>query len=123
MAPVPARPSCSKCCTRPGRMEEEGVADARRLLIERGGLQGGGDVVAVDTRTFERALDAGETALAMAQYGGPLLDGFHLGGEGEFDRWVEQERARLAGRYAQALRTIASAADQRGDPVAAAEYL
>jgi tetratricopeptide (TPR) repeat protein len=59
----------------------------------------------------------------MAQYGGPLLDGFHLGGEGEFDRWIERERGRLAGRYAQALRAMASAADQRGDPVAAAEYL
>jgi len=79
--------------------------------------------VCVDVRAFERALDAGETALAIAQYGGPLLDGFHLGGEGEFDAWMEQERGRLAGRYAQSLRTIASVANQRGDHVAAGEYL
>ena len=79
--------------------------------------------VGVDVRAFERALDAGETALALAQYGGPLLDGFHLGGEGEFDRWMERERARLAGRYAQALRTMASIADRRGDNVVAGEYL
>src|SRR6185369_7207841 len=79
--------------------------------------------VDVDVRTFERALDAGETARAIAQYGGPLLDGFHLGGEGEFDRWVEQERRRIAGRYAQGLRSIASVADRRGDHVAAGEYL
>jgi len=79
--------------------------------------------VHVDVRTFERALDAGETALAIAQYGGPLLDGFYLGGEGEFDGWMERERGRLAGRYAQSLRTIASVADQRGDHVAAGEYL
>src|SRR4051812_21113317 len=67
--------------------------------------------VEVDARTFERALDAGETALAIAQYDGPLLDGFHLGGEGEFDQWVERERTRIAGRYAQSLRTIASVAE------------
>jgi len=79
--------------------------------------------VDVDVRAFQRALDSGETALAIAQYGGPLLDGFHLGGEGEFDRWMEQERGRLAGRYVQALRTIASVAERRGDHVAAGEYL
>jgi DNA-binding SARP family transcriptional activator/tetratricopeptide (TPR) repeat protein len=79
--------------------------------------------VDVDVRAFERALDAGDTALAIAQYGGPLLDGFHLGGVGEFDRWIEQERGRIAGRYAQALRTMASVADRRGDHLAAAEYL
>jgi len=79
--------------------------------------------VDVDVRTFERALDAGETARAIAKYGGPLLDGFHLGGEGEFDRWMEQERRRIAGRYAQGLRSIASVADRRGDHVAAGEYL
>src|SRR5439155_6540370 len=71
----------------------------------------------------ERALDAGETESAIAQYAGPLLDGFHLGGEGEFDRWVEQERSRLAGRYAQALRTTASMAERRGDHGVAAEHL
>ena len=79
--------------------------------------------VEVDVRAFERALDAGETALAIEMYGGPLLDGFHLGGEGEFDRWIEQERGRIAGRYAQSLRTIASVADCRGDHAAAGEYL
>src|SRR5437764_1683291 len=102
---------------------------ARRALGDEAIVASGDDLrlseehVAVDVRAFERALDAGETELAIAQYAGPLLDGFHLGGEGEFDRWVEQERSRLAGRYVQALRTIATAADQRGDHVAAAEYL
>ena len=102
---------------------------ARRALGDEAIVTEGDDLrldeahVDVDVRAFERALDAGETALAMAQYGGPLLDGFHLGGEGEFDRWMEQERGRIAGRYAQSLRTIASAADRRGDHVAAAEYL
>jgi DNA-binding SARP family transcriptional activator/TolB-like protein len=102
---------------------------ARRALGDEAIVTEGDDLrlseehVAVDTRAFERALDAGETALAIAQYGGPLLDGFHLGGEGEFDRWMEQERDRIAGRYAQALRTIAAVAERRGDHVAAEEYL
>ncbi len=102
---------------------------ARRALGDGAIVTEGDDLrlseehVAVDTLAFERALDAGETALAIAQYGGPLLDGFHLGGEGEFDRWLEQERGRIAGRYAQSLRTIAAEADRRGDHVAAGEYL
>ena len=102
---------------------------ARRALGDGAIVTEGDDLrldeahVDVDVRAFERALDAGETELAIAQYGGPLLDGFHLGGEGEFDRWMEQERGRLAGRYAQSLRTIAAVADRRGDHVAAGEYL
>src|SRR5436190_22913635 len=56
----------------------------RRTLGDKAIVTAGDDLrlseehVAVDTRAFERALDAGETALAIAQYGGPLLDGFHL---------------------------------------------
>src|SRR6476620_7697790 len=102
---------------------------ARRALGEEAIVTEGDDLrldeshVEVDVRAFERALDAGETALAVAQYGGPLVDGFHLGGEGEFDRWMEQERGRLAGRYAQSLRSIASMAERRGDHAAAGEYL
>ena len=102
---------------------------ARRALGDEAIVTEGDDLrldeakVNVDVRAFEGALDAGETALAIAQYGGPLLDGFHLGGEGEFDRWIEQERGRIAGRYAQSLRTIASVAERSGDHVAAGEYL
>jgi DNA-binding SARP family transcriptional activator/TolB-like protein len=102
---------------------------ARRALGDRAIVTQGDDLslnqahVHVDVRAFERALDAGETALAIAQYGGSLLDGFHLGGEGEFDGWIEQERARIAGRYTQSLRAIASAARRRGDHVAATEHL
>src|SRR6185369_16315833 len=102
---------------------------ARRALGEGAILTDGDDLrldeahVDVDVRAFERALDAGETALAVAQYGGPLLDGFHLGGEGEFDRWIEQERGRLARRYAQSLRSMAYVADRQGDHAAAGEYL
>src|SRR3954451_14487032 len=40
--------------------------------------------IRVDVRDFERALDEGELALAVELYSGPFLDGFHLGGEGEF---------------------------------------
>src|SRR5439155_6827183 len=102
---------------------------ARRALGDDAIVASGDDLrlseehVAVDVRAFERALDAGETESAIAQYAGPLLDGFHLGGEGEFDRWVEQERSRLAGRYAQALRTTASMAERRSDHGVAAEHL
>lgn len=102
---------------------------ARRALGDEAIAAEGDDLrlddalVHVDVRAFERALNSGDTALAIAHYGGPLLDGFHLGGEGEFDRWIERERGRIAGRYAQLLRAIAYVADRRGDHVTAVEYL
>src|SRR3954451_3594864 len=57
---------------------------ARRALGDEAIVTVGDDLrlseehVQVDTRAFERALDTGETAVAIAHYGGPLLDGFYL---------------------------------------------
>jgi DNA-binding SARP family transcriptional activator len=77
----------------------------------------------VDVREFERAIDEGQIERAVALYSGPFLDGFHLGGEGEFDRWAEQERTRLAQRYVLALKAQASAAERQGHLDAAVEAL
>ena len=79
--------------------------------------------VRVDVRDFERALDAGTLEEAVSLYTGAFLDGFHLGDAAEFERWVDGERARLAGRFAHALRSLAAAAERRNDFGVAAEWL
>jgi tetratricopeptide (TPR) repeat protein len=56
-------------------------------------------------------------------YSGAFLDGFHLTDAAEFERWVDDERSRLAGRLAHALRALASAAERQNDFRGAAEWL
>ena len=101
----------------------------RRALGEAAVATAGDDVklddtnVRVDVRDFERALDAGTLEEAVPLYAGAFLDGFHLGDAVEFERWVDGERARLAGRFAHALRSLAAAAERRNDFGAAADWL
>ena len=68
-----------------------------------------------DVWVFEDALERGEVERALLQYGGPFLDGFFLSGTAEFDQWCELERARLARRCAEAIRTLAEARELCGD--------
>jgi DNA-binding SARP family transcriptional activator/TolB-like protein len=79
--------------------------------------------VRVDVRDFERAVDAGALEDAVTLYTGPFLDGFHLTDAAEFERWVDDERSRLAGRLAHTLRALASAAERQNDFRGAAEWL
>jgi DNA-binding SARP family transcriptional activator len=66
-------------------------------------------VVESDVQEFESALGRGSLSEAVALYHGPFLDGFYLADEG-FEEWVEGERQRLAGRYAEALHRLAKEA-------------
>ena len=77
------------------------------------------DVISVDLDDFETALAGQDFERAVAAYGGPLLDGFHLGGAPEFERLVDGERADLAKRMGEALKALAEVASGRGDHVAA----
>lgn len=78
--------------------------------------------IRVDVVEFERAVEAGDWRCAERLYAGPFLDGFFLGGTGEFDRWVESERARLAQLYQTALEGLARDAQDSGDPEAAVAW-
>jgi eukaryotic-like serine/threonine-protein kinase len=71
-------------------------------------------VVHADVVEFGRAIAAGDPARAAAAYRGPFLDGFYLADAPEFERWAEQERARLSGEHAQALRKLAAEAHALG---------
>ena len=72
-------------------------------------------VVDSDVRRFEKSVADGEYAAAVAHYRGSLLEGFYLADAPEFERWVDRERARLAGSHARALEGLAAEAESRGD--------
>src|SRR5207247_1778429 len=66
--------------------------------------------------------DQHDPARAVSLYRGPFLDGFYLNGEGDFGRWVEGERARLAKLMSDALQSLACAARERGEHRTAADW-
>jgi DNA-binding SARP family transcriptional activator/TolB-like protein/Flp pilus assembly protein TadD len=68
-----------------------------------------------DAGAFEAALNAGREAEALELYQGDLLDGFHVADAPEFQRWLEVERTRLAGRYAEAVEGAAEERQAAGD--------
>ena len=57
----------------------------------------------------------GDWARAAAAYGGPFLEGLRVAGAPEFERWVEEERAHLAQRHAEAVERLAKEALARGE--------
>ena len=71
-------------------------------------------VVPSDVRSFALALASGRHADAAREYGGPLLDGFHVDGAPEFERWLDGERTRLAREHAEALERLARSAELAG---------
>lgn len=78
--------------------------------------------ISSDLHEFEAAVASRELERAATLYVGPFLDGFFLNGAGEFERWVEEERARLAHLAGTVLETVAEAATQRGDVLAAINW-
>jgi DNA-binding SARP family transcriptional activator/TolB-like protein len=79
-------------------------------------------LITTDLADFEQALAADEPERAADLYVGPFLDGFHLPNAGEFERWVEAERADLARRVSRALEECARRASQRGETRLALEW-
>ena len=80
------------------------------------------DAIDSDIQRFEAALQGGSPERAVAFYVGPFLDGFYLTGTEEFERWVEEQRARLAKRTSDALESLAQGAATRGDVGAAVTW-
>ena len=74
-----------------------------------------------DVVAFDRAIAAAQFAQALDYYRGPLLDGFFISGTGEFERWLERERARLREAVSAAARTLVEQCEAAGDVAAAAE--
>ncbi len=80
------------------------------------------EVVSSDLDDFEAAVSGGLFAQAVALYHGSFLSGFFLDAAPEFEKWTESQRARLAGRYTDALHRLAEGAEKSGDHAAAAEW-
>lgn len=85
----------------------------RRDLGDEDAIQGAKDLrldaerIGVDVREFTDALAQGRLAHAVSLYGGPFLDGFHLAGVPEFERWAEDERQALQHQFSETLETLA----------------
>jgi DNA-binding SARP family transcriptional activator len=64
-----------------------------------------------DVGDLEEAIAGGSPDIAESLYSGRFLDGFYLPGAPEFERWVEEERARLYRIALSSLERLAAQAD------------
>ncbi len=71
-------------------------------------------VISSDVGAFAQALRSGRPGDAVRARGGQLLEGFHLDGAPEFERWLDGERARVEREYGEALAELADGAEGRG---------
>jgi DNA-binding SARP family transcriptional activator len=79
-------------------------------------------IATVDLHEYERALSAGALQKAVDLYGGPFLDGFHVPGMKELERWIDRARGRYALQQARALETLAADATARADTRSAVRW-
>ena len=67
------------------------------------------ELASSDVGDFREAMDAEDWMAAAAHYDGAFLEGFYLSDGGQFERWVEEERASLQQEAIRALETLARA--------------
>jgi serine/threonine-protein kinase len=75
-----------------------------------------------DVGAFEELVNAGRLKDALKLYRGDFLDGFHITGCPEFERWVDRERIKLRERATTAAWSLAEGAEEVGDRAAAAQW-
>jgi serine/threonine-protein kinase len=80
-------------------------------------------IVSSDVADFERAVESGDRGRAATLYAGPLVDGAYLVDGTEFERWLEDERARLARAYEETLDALAQTAESNGASADAIAWL
>lgn len=80
------------------------------------------DLIWCDAAVFDELLDERRLKEALELYKGDLLEGFHLSGCLEFERWLAAERARLKRRAAEAAWSLAEEARDDGAAVEAASW-
>jgi DNA-binding SARP family transcriptional activator len=103
------------------------VYELRKTLGESALLSRGDDIelparsIPTDVDAFETAANDGDWANAVDAYTGPFLDGFHIGGAPEFERWVDTERDRLSRRFSTALEALACGCGAAGDTAGAVD--
>jgi DNA-binding SARP family transcriptional activator len=87
-----------------------------------GGLRLDRSLIACDVWEFEAAIADGRLDAAAELYRGPFLDGVHVSGLAEFERWVEDERQRIDHEFGLVLQRLASQAAQNERWDAAVEW-
>ena len=92
------------------------------LLLPSAELRLDAEAIGSDVADFREAVSRGDNETAAALHAGPFLDGFYLKGGGEFESWVEIERASLSRIAARAMEALAEKAIACGDARAAVEW-
>ncbi len=94
------------------------------VVVTRGDEEIGLDFTRLwcDVVAFEEAVAAGRLGAALECYQGDLLDGFFIPGAGEFERWLDRERARLRAVVSGAARRLVEQCEAAGDIAAAAQW-
>jgi len=92
------------------------------LLLGTAELRLNPERIQSDVQLFLHSLAEGDYASAVRHYGGPFLDGFHLHGAPEFERWTDAERTDLARKFADCLERLARDAEAQGDHALAATW-
>ena len=94
------------------------------VIVTRGDEEVGLDLerVSCDVVAFDRAVAAGQSCEALELYHGNLLEGFFIPEAGDFERWLEAERARLVKAAAQSARELLERSKAEGDVAAAVEW-
>jgi DNA-binding SARP family transcriptional activator/TolB-like protein/Flp pilus assembly protein TadD len=90
--------------------------EAPALFQESAAIRLNSERITTDIATFGAACRAKDWQGAIEEYRGPFLDGFYIAGAGEFERWVEAERGRLAEAFRAALEHAANEDDSSGPP-------
>src|SRR5881409_2589925 len=80
------------------------------------------DHLACDVVAFDRAVAAGRFGEALDCYQGHLLEGFFIPDAGEFERWLERERARLQRAASRSAQALVQECEAAGDLHAALEW-
>jgi serine/threonine-protein kinase len=70
-----------------------------------------------DAQEFGAAMAAGDWERSVALYEGPFLRGLYVSGAPGFERWVEDERDRLARAYADAIEKLAVGTEDPAEAV------
>jgi DNA-binding SARP family transcriptional activator/Flp pilus assembly protein TadD len=91
------------------------LLDAPDLLLGTAELRLNPERIESDVRLFVRAMEDGAADAAVRHYGGPFLDGVHVDGAPDFERWVEAQRVELARKYMSALEQLARTAEALGE--------
>jgi DNA-binding SARP family transcriptional activator len=92
------------------------------LFVGTGTLQLNPTIFSCDVAEFEDAVSQHAAYRAVALYQGPFLDGFSIDGAPAYDRWIDEERARLQREYEKALEVLADAAADRNEHTVAVQW-